>query len=343
MRSGIDFLSITRERLGIPDTEQPICLAFGGGVNSMALLIALKHAGIIPDFVTFADTGHEKKATYAAVARADKWLRSWANIGITTVRYRPKDETGYTDLGGGMNKTESIPSVSFPGRANSCSTKWKKVPQDYAWKGCRPGHPNSQEPHPLYLWCEERGIKAIKLIGYDAGKADIKRAGNSRKIQESKLFENIYPLQNLGWDRAACEAVILAEGLEVPPKSSCTFCGAMKLWEIWELAATEPEALSYALRMEYVALTGKNSRWQDVQFGRAWEDYVATGDRFPSKETSCGLGIKFSWCQWATVAGVSSLAEDWEVRPLSVVPGFMDAPGDKDNSVNADADQLELF
>jgi hypothetical protein len=334
--------------MGIPDTEQPIVVAFGGGKNSMALLVACKAAGIHPSFITFADTGHEKKATYRAVAAADEWLRTWTNVGITTVAYHPMDKTGYTDLGSKMLANETMPTVSFPGIPNNCSIAFKGVPQDYAWKGCRAGggSNNAQPPHPLYLECVRKGIKAIKLIGYDAGKADIRRAGNAAHVQESALFENLYPLQRLGWDRDACEAAIIAEGLPVPPKSSCTFCGAMKMWEIWDLAATEPEALSFALRMEYNALTGKNSRWQDVQFGRAWEEYVATGDRFPSKETSCGLGISFSWCQWATVAGVSSIEEDWEIRPMSVVPGYEGAAGEKLSITQAggvDEEQLELF
>ena len=337
----MDLLSITRERLGIPDTEQPITVAFGGGLNSYALLVALKAAGIRPDFVTFADTGAEKRATYRAVATADKWLRSWANVGITTVTYKPKDSTPYTTLAGNCLENETLPTVSFPNRPNNCSTKWKKVPQEYAWKGCRPGTNNAQEPHPLYLQCKAAGIRAIRLIGYDHGPADIKRAGKAAKIQESKLFENVYPLQNLRWDRAACEAAVIAEGLPVPPKSSCTFCGAMKEWELWDLAANEPEALTFALRLEYNALTGKNSRWQDVEFGRAWEDYVATGDRFPSKETSCGLGISFSWCQWATVNGLSSIAEDWELRPLSALPTSA-APGDKVLTAGS-CQQGELF
>jgi hypothetical protein len=300
--------NITAERLGFPgQPDRPVTVAFGGGVDSTALLVALKHAGIKPAWVSFADTGGEKQRTYDHVALVSDWLKSWAGIEVEVVKYNTLASTSYNDLLGNCLDNETLPTVSFPGIPNSCSSKWKKQPQEYAWRGAKSG-PNKRDPHPLYLSCQERGVKAWRLIGFDAGPADLKRGKGDHT---SKLFDQLYPLQHLGWDRPLCIQAIEAEGLPVPPKSSCFFCGAMKEWEIWDLAATEPEKLTLALRMEYGALTGKHSRWQDPEFGRAWEDYVKTGDKFPSAETSCGLGIKRSWCQWAYVNGLARPETNW--------------------------------
>jgi hypothetical protein len=306
----VSILDITIGDLGFTqdDLELPITVAFGGGVDSTAMLVALKAAGISPDWVTFADTGAEKQRTYDHVARVDAWLRTWCNVGVTTVSYKTSSQVGYTDLLGNCLDNETLPTASFPGIPNNCSSKWKKVPQEYAWRGCKKGSNNVCDPHPLYLECERKGVKALRLIGFDAGAADLKRG---KKVYESKLFDQRYPLQDLGWTRKDCIAAIEAEGLTVPPKSSCYFCAAMKPWEMWDLAATEPEKLTQALRMEHGALTGKNSRFNDVEFGRAWEDYVTSGDRFPSKETSCGLGIKKSWCQWAFTNGLARPETNW--------------------------------
>ena len=219
---------------------------------------------------------------------------------------RPMESTGYTDLLGNCLANETLPTVSFPGVPNSCSSKWKKVPQEYRWRGAKSG-PNKCDPHPLYIECERQGIKAFRLIGFDNGKADLKR---SKGDHTSPLFEQLYPLQHLGWDRALCIEAIKAEGLPVPPKSSCFFCGAMKEWELWDLAATEPEKLTLALQMEHQALIGKHSRWDSIEFGR-WEEYVTEGKRFPSEATSCGLGIKRSWCQWAYQNGLARPETGW--------------------------------
>jgi len=47
--------------------------------------------------------------------------------------------------------------------------------------------------------------------------------------------------------------------------------------------------------MERVALTGKHSRFDAVEFGDSWENLVANADRFPSSKTTVGLGRKFAW------------------------------------------------
>ena len=47
----------------------------------------------------------------------------------------------------------------------------------------------------------------------------------------------LYPLQQLGLNRAGCEEVIAAAGLPSPGLSSCVFCAAMRSEEIDALDA----------------------------------------------------------------------------------------------------------
>jgi hypothetical protein len=73
-----------------------------------------------------------------------------------------------------------------------------------------------------------------------------------------------------------------------------------------------PELLERALHLERVALTGKHSRFDQVDFGASWEDVVANADSFPSSKTTVGLGRSFAWNQWARVNDV--VDSDFRVR-----------------------------
>ena len=119
-------------------------------------------------------------------------------------------------------------------------------------------------------------------------------------------FDFSYPLQILGWDRAACiHAINETLGAEmVPIKSACFFCPASKIWELYWLAAHHPDQLERALVLERNALTGRHSRFSEVEFGASWDELVRTADRFPSTTTTVGLGRGFSWNHWARVNDV---------------------------------------
>lgn len=117
----------------------------------------------------------------------------------------------------------TLPSKSLGG--SSCSLKYKKAPQDAYLARWRPA---------LDAW--ERGQRVTRLIGYDAGPRDTKRANHALSIDDPR-YECQYPLREWGWDRDACIRRIEAEGLPVPPKSACWLCVANAPSEIRELPA----------------------------------------------------------------------------------------------------------
>ena len=144
----------------------------------------------------------------------------------------------------------------------------------------------------------------MKLIGYDCGKADLRR---SQALKPSDAdFDYLYPLQIIGWTRRDCVSAIATElgAHMVPIKSACFFCPASKPWELFWLAAEHPRLLEKALHLERVALTGRHSRFDEVEFGASWEDLVRNADSFPSSNTTVGLGRSFAWNQWARVNNV---------------------------------------
>jgi hypothetical protein len=278
-----------------------ITVCFGAGVDSTAMLIALHEAGVRPDVITFADTGGEKPETLRHVQEINVVLRKWGWPLVATCRKVPLPTTGYGDLYGNCWANETLPSLAFG--LKSCSIKWKADCQNQYLKGAVRG-PAARPAHPMWLRAAVSGERIVKLIGYDSGRADMRRAAKLRTEDED--FDYVYPLQLIGWTRADCVRVITRTlgAHMVPIKSACFFCPASKAWELWWLAAHHPDLLERALRLEYRALTGRHSRFDAVEFGSSWEDIVRSADRFPSSNTTVGLGRSFAWNQWARVNGV---------------------------------------
>lgn len=295
----LSTLQIRKLRTSLAGRLVVIC--FGAGVDSTAMIVALRAAGIRPDVITFADTGGEKKLTLQHVERMNFILASWDWPLIDVCRKVPMVSTTYNDLYGNCMENETLPSLAFG--MKSCSIKWKQVPQDHFIKGAKRG-PNACPPHPIWTTSQETGQRIVKLIGYDCGKADVRRSKNLPTAD--KDFDYAYPLQIIGWSRPDCvNAITEYLGADlVPIKSACFFCPASKPWELFWLAAHDPEQLEAALVMERRALTGRHSRFDEVEFGASWEELVRTADRFPSSSTSVGLGRSFAWNQWARVNNV---------------------------------------
>lgn len=281
----------------LPDA--PIIVCYGGGVDSTAMLVALKRQGIRPDLITFADVGAEKPETYETVEIMSAWCESVGFPTITTCRKITTDQVTYEDLTGNCLVNETLPSLAFG--MKSCSIKWKQDPQDYAVKGCKRG-PNKCDPHPLWIDAQARGVKPVKLIGYDSGKADIRR---SKKLKDhDDDFDYRYPLQMLGWQREDCIAAIVQEGLPVPIKSACFFCPASQKWELWWLAGAHPDLFEKALEIEIGAMTGHHTRFDSIEMGAGFMEMIGSGDRWPSAKTTVGLGRSFAWNHWARMNNV---------------------------------------
>lgn len=203
--------------------ETPVMVAYGGGVDSTAMLIELIESGIQIDAVLFADTGSEKPSTYAFIELFAEWL-SARGVTLIVVRYEPKNFKNfppYRSLDENCLTNGTLPSISFG--FSSCSQKWKIEPQN-KWT-------EKWEPAAT-AWAN--GGKVVKLIGYDCSPADAKRYAHREGYVDPRYVYG-YPLRVLGWQRADCEDRIRRAGLPVPPKSACFMCGAMKTWEVHTL------------------------------------------------------------------------------------------------------------
>lgn len=194
----------------------PMVVAFGGGVNSVAVCILLRDRGERPDAILFADTGGEREVTYEATARMQTWCKAQGFPPIVDV-WRVDKDGNRLELERHCLDNKTLPSLAFGFK--KCSQKFKRQPQDKWVNGWEPA---------IAAW--SRGEKVVKVIGFDADESH--RA--TRAIDDEK-YTYRYPLLEANIGRDECVEIIKAEGLPVPPKSSCFFCPASTVTEILAL------------------------------------------------------------------------------------------------------------
>lgn len=254
-----------------------LAVAYGGGVNSTAMLCGMKERGIKPDFITFADTGGETPETYEHVKEMGAVCREWWGVDIEWVH--KTFQGGFEGLEGECLRGKKLPALAYGSKA--CSMKYKIQPQTKILK----------------LEMALAGIKEVtRAIGYDAGESHRAINITSEDLGKGRTAHNWFPLIEWQWRRQECIEAIKRHGITVPPKSACFFCPAMKRGEILRLKEEYPELFERALQIEANAVTTKNMgltgralRWADIATqddaqGKLWEFL----DQNDSTDTPCG-------------------------------------------------------
>lgn len=235
----------------------PLVVAYGGGVNSTAMLVEFHRRGIMPDLILFADTGGERPETYRTVWLVSEWCKLKGLPQIETVR-----ANGNT-LEEDSVERKALPSIAY-GASKTCSQRWKTAPQDRRINQ----YLKSISPH---------AFQVLKAVGFDAGEPQrARQSGNAAHL-------NWFPLINWNLHRDDCEAICKSEGLPIA-KSSCFFCPSMKKWEIVQLAQQHPDLAARAVAMERNAeLTSIKGLGRDF----AWGDFLkATAEQ---RELFCDI------------------------------------------------------
>jgi len=225
-------------------------VAYGGGVNSTAMVVELVRRGEMPTAVLFSDTGGEKPATYEYMALFNDWLKRNAAQELIVLKKGGRQET----LEENLLRAKSLPSLAYG--FHRCAQEFKIQPMD-KWRN------NFPPARELFA----RGEKIEKCIGYDAGEAH--RAKRANEQNDPKEIRR-YPLIEWDMGRSECIAAITAAGLPPPPKSSCFFCPASKPSEVLKLAADHPDLFARAVAIERNAEThsvaglGRNFSWESL-------------------------------------------------------------------------------
>jgi len=257
-----------------PQYEHPIAIAYGGGVNSTAMLCGLRERNITPAVILFADTGGETPETYSHLLEINTLCQLWWGIEIETVvkTYQGKFE----GLEKNCLRKKMLPSLAYGRKA--CSMKYKVEPQTKRLK----------------QWMDEKNQKSIiRCIGYDAGEAHRAISTEYEDMKKGRAAYYRYPLVEWQWRRQECLEAIKRHGLTPPQKSACFFCPATKRGEIINLKNKYPALFQRALDIESNAilqspgrgLGGASMRWENVDAqdeaqGKLW-DWLDEHDESP--------------------------------------------------------------
>lgn len=235
-------------------------VSYGVGVDSTAMLVGMKQRGIRPDIIMFANPGKEHYQTYAYIDIIRAWLKKVGFPDLTIVKYEPT-RAPYKTLEEKCFANETLPSLAFG--MHSCSLVFKKEVQEKYL---------ATYPPAVATWAA--GEKVVVAIGYDCGPKDSRRS----KIKDDDLYTYRYFLQEWQWDRDECKRQILAEGLPLPIKSSCTFCPAKRKAEVLELKSDDRTSYRRGVAMEILARQGKHGLDTTVGLGRDWS-WLELADR----------------------------------------------------------------
>lgn len=243
----------------------PVTVAFGAGLNSTAMLIGCVLQGQPLDLILFANTGNERSETYMHCQQVSDWLERHGYPPVEVVSRDGK----YDSLGDRCKGEDMGPSLAYGFQKKACSQRWKVRPQRKRI--------NNWEPAQR-TW--EQGEYILKLIGYDVGETH--RYQEAYDDNKGYMFE--YPLVDWKWDRDDCERVItFADGICLPPKSSCYFCPSMKPEEILQLRRRHPDLYEDAIQIEKAmqSTLQEESSIEGLAGRHSWQDIVKAADEQP--------------------------------------------------------------
>lgn len=233
-----------------------LVMSYGGGVNSLAVLVGMRERGIRPDAVVFSDTRGEKPETYFHLRVVlPQWLEEVGFPPLVVVCRAdfPNSRTGDASLEDECLRLGTLPSRAYG--FGTCADKWKIDP--FKWWA-------RTWPPAVSAW--EQGRNVVRVIGYDAGEE--RRVG----AHVDKGFSKWFPLIEWRWGREECVEAVRRAGLPVPPKSACFYCPSSTKGEVVQLGRKHPDLMGRALKMEDRA--NATGRWAVKGLGRrfSWRE-----------------------------------------------------------------------
>lgn len=254
----------------------PVVLSFGGGTNSVAILVEAVARGLPIDAILFADTGGEMPETYRYLESLGGWLVLNGLPPVEVVRAttpRGVEFDGPYTLEDDCLRLQNLPSRAYG--SGSCSDRFKQ--------------------RPVWAEIKRRGWSAgILLRGIDADEAHRARAEDYRPGWASS-----FPLIDWGMGREECVESIVSAGLPLPGKSACFYCPSAGVAEVAALAKSHPDLFARGLAIEEAARAkrgpnafkaalkglGQGFAWRDVAYAAEHQTAMPIGRAAPG---ACG-------------------------------------------------------
>lgn len=199
-------------------------ISLGWGVQSFTLAAMVALGELEPvNFAIHADTTHESKLTYEFANHWRGWLM---DMGVVVVVVATHEKKNIIDKWGGMQLPAYTASAKGDGQIRrQCTHEWKI------------------RPMREWMRSNRNGERIEQWLGISLD--EFQRMRDS----DVKYIRNRYPLIEKRMTRADCVAWLEKHGLEVPPKSACTFCPYHSTAE-WRRIKSIPEDWSEATAVD---------------------------------------------------------------------------------------------
>ena len=188
-------------------------LSFGGGVNSVAMMLMCLDNKTDFEAIT-VDHGADWPETYEYFTMFQDWLKTNGHKPVTVLT---PDVQGHTKLYDYYLDKKKVPSMM----KRDCTDKFKL--------------------RPVYKYVEK---PCFMLLGIDAGET------HRARLNSKKGVENRYPLIEEGIDRENCKKIIKEHGLPVPMKSGCFLCMYQKKAQWRQLRRLHPDLFCKVQKLE---------------------------------------------------------------------------------------------
>lgn len=198
-------------------------ISLGWGIQSFTLAAMVAVGELEPvDAAIHADTTHERKLTYEFAMRWTPWLEE-RGVKVVTVTSGVHDKWLTSPRLGGHGTPPLFSVGEKRGILNrSCTHRWKITPQ-------RRWLQSNRNKRPVEQW-------------FGISLDEFKRMKDS----DVKYITNRWPLIEKRMTRQDCVTWLKKANIEVPPRSSCTFCPFHSIAE-WRDVKSVPEDWSEAL------------------------------------------------------------------------------------------------
>lgn len=205
-----------------------IIISLGWGVQSFTMATMVAFGDLPPvDAAVHSDTTHERAATYEFAKRWTPWLEEHGVRVVTVSDAKAASQVFQGKMIPLYTATLQDGGVVRKGRAfRTCTHRWKIIPIR-RWLQANRDH------QPVEQWM---GISMDEI--------------QRIRPSEVKYITHRWPLVEKKMTRADCESYLKEHGLEVPCKSSCTFC-PFHSEAVWaEMRETSPQEWSDVVALD---------------------------------------------------------------------------------------------
>jgi hypothetical protein len=216
--------------------RKPKVFAFGGGVQSTAVLV-LSASGVLPyTHFIMCDVGHDSENP-ATIEYVHNHVMPYAQLhGLELYVYKSERNKKFTTLYEKMEGSSYAPIPIFVNtvpRSRSCTIQFKiKVMDEFMRR-----YVNATN-------------KRKKPIGVVISLDEWHRSKRSEKYGDEGVTYPEYPLLDLKYTREDCIEIVKQAGLPEPPRSSCWFCPFHPTKHWMELKENRPDLFEKAVKLE---------------------------------------------------------------------------------------------